>query len=389
MKTTVLSELPVRPERYEKAHCDRVDYSTIFSQMSPIERRFINGLLRYYQPKRVLEIGVSRGGGTVNILNALEDMPDTSLCSIDIIASDHCGIEAKTLFPDIPTSRWQLIEGCDTSKVVAKLAADGKFDFVVIDSMHLHPVESLNFLSILPFLNEGTIVVLHDISVFVFPKENGTNLAARILYSSVVAEKLSPYYGDEIHENSLQGITNIAAFQISTDTLKYIGNVFDGLYLPWEHYPFQYLDTVRALIALHYSAENLEKFNEARGQNGAWLFSGKKTYSAEKLRVLYAEKFAIPTIFYGAGYHMRIFLGWLHELGIHFKAKIWDIAAETIGEINGVEIKSPDFKTKVTSSVAVITIEDAGIAASVRTKLESLGYKVYHGVGEYLNGSPQ
>lgn len=384
MKTTQLHDLTITPESYETAHYGTIDWKTVFSQMSPTERLFINGLVRYYQPERVLEIGVSRGGGTVNILNALSDMPGSSLDSIDVTTADWCGIEAKTRFPDIPEGRWKLITGKAPSEVIPELAEHGKWDFAVLDSMHLHPVESLNFLSILPYLKDGAVVVLHDISVFAFPKKNGTNLASRILYSSVAGHKLSPSYSGEIHENRLPGVVNIAAIQISGDTRKYIGNVFDGLLHPWEYFPYQYLDSVRGLLSKHYLEADVAKFDKAREQNGAWLFSGKQTFSAKKLRGMWADKFSVPTVFYGAGYYMRGFLNLLGGLGIPFHAQIWDRNAANIREINGYTVLAPDFETIANGRIAVITIKDNAIAREIRDKMEPLGYTVYHGINEYM-----
>ena len=44
----------------------------------------INGLIRRYKPKHYLEIGVARSGSAIVILNAIKDIPDSSLVSIDI-----------------------------------------------------------------------------------------------------------------------------------------------------------------------------------------------------------------------------------------------------------------------------------------------------------------
>ena len=384
MKTTKLSELPIVPESYETAHYEKLDYTNVFSQMSPVERKFINGLLRYYQPEHILEIGVSQGGGTVNILNAISDIPNASLCSVDVTTSDLCGIEAKLKFPNIPESKWQLITGKDISEIASKALEKGKIDFVILDSMHLHPVESLNFLSVLPFLNEGAIVVLHDISVFAFPKENGTNLASRILYSSIVGDKLSPDYGDELHENSCPGVVNIAAFQILPDTRKYIGNVFDGLLHPWEYFPHQYLNTVRELFTEHYSQENIIKFDKAREQNATWMLSGKSTFSRERLSLLLFEKFAVPVIFYGAGYNMRVLLSAMKELNLDFNADIWDINAKKIDNICGYKVLEPDFTSPVQNCNVIVMIQDSAVFQEVKGKFELLGYTVYHEFDQYM-----
>ena len=44
----------------------------------------INGLIRRHKPKNCLEIGVARGGSAILILNAIKDLPDARLVSIDL-----------------------------------------------------------------------------------------------------------------------------------------------------------------------------------------------------------------------------------------------------------------------------------------------------------------
>lgn len=45
-----------------------------YSEMDNAERKFIHGLIRYYKPKRILELGVAEGGGSIVLLNAIQDM---------------------------------------------------------------------------------------------------------------------------------------------------------------------------------------------------------------------------------------------------------------------------------------------------------------------------
>ena len=48
------------------------------------EPYFINGIIRKFKPKKCLEIGVARGGSSIIILNALQDISDSFLVSLDI-----------------------------------------------------------------------------------------------------------------------------------------------------------------------------------------------------------------------------------------------------------------------------------------------------------------
>lgn len=83
MKTTVISDLQMKPEEYRSEIYDRIDWSDIDSEMTDGQRRFIHGLIQYYEPEKVLELGVSAGGGTIVLLNALMENAQAKLYSID------------------------------------------------------------------------------------------------------------------------------------------------------------------------------------------------------------------------------------------------------------------------------------------------------------------
>ena len=52
--------------------------------MGLIDYYFINGLIRKYRPKKLLEIGVCSGGMSAVILNAIKDIEDAILFSCDL-----------------------------------------------------------------------------------------------------------------------------------------------------------------------------------------------------------------------------------------------------------------------------------------------------------------
>ena len=384
MKNTKISELPMIPEKYETDHYAQIDYVDLQSEMTDEERRFINGLIRWYEPENILEIGVSRGGGTVNILNAISDM-DAKLVSID---------RAKTWWVDenhlvgedvaksgVPTGKWRLITGVDPSEVLDEL--DVMFDFCVIDTTHEHPVENLNFLCALPFLNDGAIVALHDITCYLFG-DIDRYFANRILMMTVCAEKLEPI------SVSATGYPNIVAFQVTQDTRKYVRNIFDSLMMPWEMAPSG-LEKVNLFIDKHYPAELVSYYYQAVGlqkripfikQIGGFLL---KTNLEPPLFTAFDDwrRLGDGVIFYGAGRGMRYLPETGRELGWCFNYPIWDINAEQIGAINGHPVSLPDFESPAKPGQrVVITIDDKQVFSQVRGQLVHLGYRVFHGLRE-------
>lgn len=53
------------------------------SEMTYLERCFLNGIIRQAKPKKILELGVSAGGSSAIILNAVKDFDNTKLYSVD------------------------------------------------------------------------------------------------------------------------------------------------------------------------------------------------------------------------------------------------------------------------------------------------------------------
>jgi len=165
----LLSELPNLPESIDTEMFNAIPPETYeFMQMSTPEKRFLFGLIRHFKPRNILEIGVDDGGGTGLMLQAIKDMKETTLTSIDFAIRSHrqpdkpIGFVASKENTNNP--QWLLIPGKDPSEVIESFGK--KFDFAIIDTAHIHPIETLNFLSVLPFLEDGAIVVLHDLSLY-------------------------------------------------------------------------------------------------------------------------------------------------------------------------------------------------------------------------------
>jgi predicted O-methyltransferase YrrM len=388
MKNTKLSELPIVPEEYETERFGEIQDSKLLVHMTLKERLFINGLIRYYKPDNILEIGVHRGEGTLNILNAIMDY-DAVLISVDKLKKITWRGGVRTIgelafdkYKNLTQGKWKLYSGADPSRVMEEI--DMKFNFVVIDSGHFHPVEVLNFLSVLPWLNEGAVVVLHDV-VNSFNIGNATQYAPRLLFSSVCAEKF------ESAAYEFVDVSNIAAFQITRDTKKYIRNVFDALLFPWEVYSKNDVVGVREIIKKHYSTELLSYFEKAVKVNSLYLTKIISVYRAlggrnlSELKNKIEEAGVNNLVFYGGGTQMRGILDALAHLDFSFDPRplIWDIHALTINEISGHAVELPDFTSPAKpGQIMVITIEDKTIADRVRAQFEPLGYKVCHGVKE-------
>ena len=128
---------------------------------------FVNGLIRLYKPKKILEIGVCYGGMSAAILNSIKDMKDAMLYSCDLEKrhyknnSFEVGKFVKIKFPEL-LNKWKLYTGNTTASFIEDIG--GNIDLAYIDTAHVMPGEVLNIIEILPFLKRNAIIVFDDIN---------------------------------------------------------------------------------------------------------------------------------------------------------------------------------------------------------------------------------
>ncbi len=253
---------------YEDFERERLDpiYDTInpYSDMAKTERYFMNGMIRALKPKKVLEFGVYRGGGSAIILNAISDIDGAELYSLDYAvesfdARDHhklTGFLVEEKFPQF-MNKWHIFRGGDGSRYIE--AVGGDIDLLVLDTAHIHPWETLNFICVLPFMKMDSYVILHDITLHYLGMKKRNHLACRNLFGHVVSdEKFSPV-------SDYEGLpSNIGAFKVSANTVKYACNLFESLLIPWEaEVKPEDLETVSAIIKKYYAPELYEFFCDA------------------------------------------------------------------------------------------------------------------------------
>jgi predicted O-methyltransferase YrrM len=125
------------------------------------QREFLNGIVRKFRPHKIVEIGVNRGGSSIIILNAIDDINQAKLYSIDLNSQKEVGECVNKYFPKF-MKNWILFKGDLATAFLEKIGND--IDMVFIDTVHYQPGEILDFLMVLPFLKEEAIVIFHDIA---------------------------------------------------------------------------------------------------------------------------------------------------------------------------------------------------------------------------------
>lgn len=202
-----------------------------YSEMTLSERLFLTGLVSKYKPKKVLEVGVAAGASSVIMLDALKQIPDSKLYSIDYstehyyIPGKKTGFCVEELRPEA-LSDWKLYTGALSAEFMDEIG-DG-IDFCLIDTMHIQPGEILDFLMVFPYLKKNAVVVFHDISLQCSTFDNRCDCNC-MLYSAIKGLKILP----KTHEDYL--FPNIGAIELAEDLSENIFDIFNLLLIKWKY----------------------------------------------------------------------------------------------------------------------------------------------------------
>lgn len=220
------------------------------NEMSYSERAFLNGIIRKAKPNVVVEIGLSAGGSTSIILNALRDNPKAKLYSFDYStiwyrdvqqglndSGRKSGFLVEQVVPAL-VSQWELYTGGVPSKYFNALPKEG-VDICFIDTAHFNPGEHLNILEILPFMKKNGLIIYHDIALHTLFDENATTNCNSI--NSLAGKRIV------LHPERIKGLENIGAVILDTNIDNMLVPLFSNLSLPW-HYSIGFHDFVDMYI---------------------------------------------------------------------------------------------------------------------------------------------
>ena len=247
------------------------------SEMTYLERKFLNGIIRLTKPKKILEVGVAAGGSSSIILNAVKDMDNAILYSIDYNEKFYrdknkdSGFIVKEKFPHLLKNH-KLYTGGVSAKFMDEIGND--IDLCLLDTMHSNPGEFLDFLMILPYMKKNATIIIHDI--FTAP----TNL---ILFASIRGEKMLFKDKNQIFKNY-----GIDAVILDDNIMDFVFDYFFLLKLNWNYMisdeDFEY---IIKLFQKHYDKDTVEFFIKIVNKNKKELFVNKiLSYIIDKINKL-------------------------------------------------------------------------------------------------------
>ena len=255
------------PENYQRNILDRIKNRL----KGPIimgldEFAFINGLIRKFRPKKILEIGVCSGGMSAIILNAIMDIENSFLYSCDLeskhyLQSDcEVGCIVKNNFPEF-LNKWKLYTGNTTAAFIEEIG--NSIDFAFIDTAHVMPGEVLNMIEIFPFLKKNAIIAFDDIdhqvreALFQVPDFYPCN---NLLFSVLRGKKIIYHQKND----NIFNFRKLGAVILDNDQENYFFEYFYLLSNNWSYMPKKFeIYLIRKLVEKYYKPYFLSMFDSA------------------------------------------------------------------------------------------------------------------------------
>jgi len=206
-------------------------------EMSYKERAFLNGIIRKTKPQNIVEIGLSAGGSTCIILNAIRDIENAKLYSFDYntiwyrdvhLGQDkgrRTGFLVNQIVPNL-VSKWELFTGGVPCKYFGTLPKNG-IDICFIDTAHFNPGEHLNILEILPFMKKNGIIIYHDTAYHTQHFAVGTTNCVSI--NTLNGKRIL------LKSEHTNGLPNIGAIVLDENIDNMLFALFSNLSLSWSY----------------------------------------------------------------------------------------------------------------------------------------------------------
>lgn len=236
------SFVPSTRREYNIPNCD--------AELAYVEKCFLIELLEKYNPKKVVEIGVSAGGTSCIILK--NSSPKSEVYGVDVAEKFYCdhnkttGYNIEDFCSADEKMRHTLLLGKDVIDQLDIIGGD--IDFCFLDTTHSMPGEMLSFFAIYKSMKKGAVLVMHDISLnflrHTSPETANAFTATRILFSVLGShKKMLPKLP----------IPNIGALIIDEETEQSIESAFCALGVNWFYYPNALMERYKFFIDKNYS----------------------------------------------------------------------------------------------------------------------------------------
>ncbi len=204
-----------------------------YGGISRNQAEFLASLIIDLRPKRIVEVGTASGISASVILKALEysELSDSEFYSLEYL--DHCyfdpsrkpGFIIDDVFQKIPSNFHLHLQKSVSD--LGKVLGEKKADFIFIDGNHSHPWVVFDTICTLPFLENDSTVVYHDINLHLLGDTRKLNE-----YGAHVC-----YYGLPASQKIAIGelTPNIGSLCLTGSPIDFLPSLLEILYsVPWK-----------------------------------------------------------------------------------------------------------------------------------------------------------
>lgn len=339
MKKVELFEYPIKEARRKN-----MDNESLREEMTDFELSFLCGLIREKKPQKILELGIAAGGSTAIIVECLEELGiEAEMFSVDISKQYYrdqsypCGYRAEKIIENAKYVKHRFLLGRPIPYVIEQIGAG--IDFLVLDTAHVLPGELFDFITVLPFLKEGCIVVMHDVNAGHY-HGNIRKIATCLLYNSISSK--DKYRMDDVSSNMFS-FSNIAAFAVDSLTRENIEDVVSLLLVPWS-YLFSEADKKQYLkiIDLFYNDEIASVIRRCFLLQDNFIMKQMITRGGDDTRRIYSFiecwRKSKCVYIYGAGHWARKYISFAKEYSLPLDGCVVTDGHKTDEIIDGISV---------------------------------------------------
>jgi len=228
------------------------------ASISTYDAKFLAGLISTIRPKKVVEVGVASGWGSLVMMQAMLKSECTGFKYFGVDLFDNFFMDEKYKTGQVITDlapQFKMNYSLITGKTVGQSQSEigNSIDFAFIDGHHMHPWATIDLLALLPIMNLNSWVALHDIALSSLVDQKHVNRGPKYLFEGWDSDRLQ----------SIQVPSMIGALKV-IDHDKHLQTLLEVLYTPWETtVEWQFLQPILNSIKKYFGSEKESEFRRA------------------------------------------------------------------------------------------------------------------------------
>lgn len=216
------------------------------AEMTEYQTEFLCGLLKKFCPRKIVEVGVARGGTTSIIAKCMQllEINDYELHSVDINKQFYKDNKKRTGYSFLEACSKGYCSNKNHKFHLGKYLPEvidsigNNIDFLILDTVHAVPGELLDILVALPYLSKNAIVLFHDLAYchqcyYAYKIKVDINMQ---IFNVLNGKKFLNINRETADPDIKLGYPNIGAVMVN-DIDSSIRDLFSSFTILWNYWP--------------------------------------------------------------------------------------------------------------------------------------------------------